>query len=97
MKRTDADSPTPPITGDADAPQDPKQTQLESIRQLRVGQALFETTWRIAVPVVIGTGLGIFLDLRVGTRPWLTFLGVVIGFVLACALIARLLKESEKL
>lgn len=71
------------------------QPALTSVKQLRVGQALFETTWRIAVPVVILTGLGIFVDLHAGTKPWLTLLGAIIGFVFAGYLINRLLKESE--
>lgn len=75
----------------------PKQAPLESLKQLRVGSALLETTWRIAVPVISGTGIGIFLDLRIGTKPWLTLLGAVLGFVLAGLLISRLIKESEKL
>lgn len=65
------------------------------VRQLRVGQTLLETTWRIAVPVVIFTALGIYIDLQLGTKPWLTLLGTAIGFILAAMLIARLLKESE--
>jgi hypothetical protein len=68
-----------------------------SLGQLRIGQALLATTWRIAVPVVLFTGLGIFLDLHLGTKPWLTLLGVAIGFVLAGVMIARLLKETENL
>lgn len=68
-----------------------------SLRELRVGQMLLETTWRIAVPVILFTGIGIFADLHLKTQPWLTFLGVIIGFVLACVLIAKLLKESENL
>lgn len=70
-------------------------SQLSSLRQLRLGQALFETTWRIAVPVIIFSGFGIFADLHLGTKPWLTLLGAGIGFAVAGFLIARLLKESE--
>jgi F0F1-type ATP synthase assembly protein I len=71
------------------------EPSLSSLKQLRVGQALLATTWRIVVPVLLGTGLGIFLDLRIGTKPWLTLLGVALGFVLAGKLIARLIKETE--
>jgi F0F1-type ATP synthase assembly protein I len=83
----------PKTTPDAEVP---RQTSgPSSISQLRIAQALLATTWRIAVPVVLGTGLGIFLDLKLGSKPWLTLLGVAAGFVLAGVLIARLLKESE--
>lgn len=67
------------------------------LKQLRIGQALLATTWRIVVPVVLFVGLGIFLDLHLGTKPWLTLLGVVIGFVFAGILINRLIKETDSL
>ena len=63
---------------------------------LRVGQALLDVTWRMATPVVICAGLGIIADLKLGTKPWLTIVGTVIGFVLAGLLVARLLQESER-
>lgn len=88
MKRPD-DEP------DDETKQPPKQDAVTSLKQLHVMQALLATTWRIAVPVIIGSGLGIFLDLRLGTKPWLTLLGVLLGFTLAGLLIARLLKETE--
>lgn len=81
----------------SDSTDEPKQPPVTSLRQLKITQALLETTWRIAAPVVLGTGLGIFLDLRLGTKPWLTLLGVAAGFMIAGKLIARLLKESEDL
>jgi hypothetical protein len=96
MKRPDAGSsaeqkpPTTPETKLVNTTSGPSP-----LSQLRIGQALLATTWRIVVPVVLFTGLGIFLDLRIGSKPWLTLLGVVIGFVLAGKLIARLLKETE--
>jgi F0F1-type ATP synthase assembly protein I len=91
MKRQAADTETTPDRDDT------RQTDGRSpLRQLRVMQALLATTWRIAVPVTLGTGLGIFLDLRIGSKPWLTLVGVVLGFVLAGFMIARLLKETEE-
>lgn len=80
-------------TPDRDLPGQPNGPS--ALKQLRIGQALLSTTWRIVVPVVLGTGLGIFLDIRLGTKPWLTLLGVTAGFVLAGVMIARLLKETE--
>ena len=47
------------------------------------------TAWRIAVPVVLFAGLGIFIDIKVGSKPWLTLLGTVIGLVLAGALVKK--------
>ena len=48
-----------------------------------------DTAWRIAVPVVICAGLGIFLDIQLGSKPWLTLAGTVVGFVLAFLLIKQ--------
>lgn len=62
---------------------------------------LLDTTWRIAVPVVLGAGVGIFVDRRLGTKPWLTLLLTVVGFVVAGVLVKRQLdavarKEQEE-
>jgi F0F1-type ATP synthase assembly protein I len=48
-----------------------------------------DTTWRIAVPVVLFAGIGIFVDIKVHTKPWLTLLGVIIGFVFAGLLLKQ--------
>jgi len=48
-----------------------------------------DTTWRIAVPVTIGAVLGIVADRTLDSKPWLTLLGTVAGFVLAGVLIKR--------
>lgn len=53
-----------------------------------------DTTWRIAVPVIILTLIGIFCDKQFGTKPWLTFLGVIIGFGIALALIRNQLQRA---
>lgn len=59
-----------------------------------------DTSWRIAVPVVIFALLGIFVDIKLGTKPWLTLIGTVIGFVFAGLLIkkqlARATREDKK-
>jgi F0F1-type ATP synthase assembly protein I len=65
-----------------------------------IGLQFLDTTWRIAVPVVIMTLIGIFVDLQLGTKPWLTLVAVVIGFALAGVLLKRQLdavnKEEDK-
>jgi hypothetical protein len=54
-----------------------------------VALTFLDTTWRIAVPVILCTLLGIFADLTLGTKPWLTLLAVPIGFGLAVLLVKR--------
>jgi F0F1-type ATP synthase assembly protein I len=48
-----------------------------------------DTTWRIAVPVVLFAGTGIFVDIKAHTKPWLTLVGLVIGFGLAGLLLKQ--------
>lgn len=55
-----------------------------------------DTTWRIAVPVVIFTMLGIFIDKRFETKPWATLLGSLIGFGFAALLVKRQLDASKE-
>lgn len=50
---------------------------------------LLDTTWRIAVPVVLGAGLGIFADKQFGTKPFLTLGLTIVGFGGAALLIRR--------
>lgn len=61
-----------------------------------IGLTLLDTTWRIAVPVILFAGLGIFADRSLGTKPWLTLLAVVIGFVFAGLLLKKQLEASER-
>lgn len=78
---------------------EPTTTSAESNNQFSLGTLgldLLDTTWRIVVPVLIFTALGIFADIQLGTKPWLTILAVIVGFVMAGLLIKRLLASVEK-
>jgi Putative F0F1-ATPase subunit Ca2+/Mg2+ transporter len=90
MKKTDAGTPVAkPTTSDEDgSPAQPPK--------LRVGREIAETTWRMAVPVVLFAFIGIFADIKFGSAPWLTLLGVVIGFYFAVVLIKQQIKRSEE-
>jgi len=57
---------------------------------------LADTTWRIATPVLLFAGLGIFIDIKAHTKPWVTLLGLVIGFVFAGLLLKKQLAAVEK-
>ncbi|MBF6613910.1 MAG: AtpZ/AtpI family protein [Chloroflexi bacterium] len=39
----------------------------------------------VALPMVVFIGGGVWLDARLGTRPWLLFLGVILGVLSAAA------------
>ncbi len=55
-----------------------------------------DTTWRIAVPVVLFAGTGIFADIHLHTKPWITLLGLVVGFAAAGVLVKRQLAAVSK-
>lgn len=57
--------------------------------------AMADTTWRMFTPVVISVGVGIWADLRYHTKPWLTLLGLVVGFVGAVMLVRAQIKSLE--
>ena len=62
-------------------------------RQLNIGRELADTTWRIAVPVVLFACLGIVIDRTLGSKPWMTLLGMVAGFAIASYLIKKQLER----
>ena len=65
----------------------PQNTQTLNLLQL--GRTYFGTGWRILVPVAAATFTGAIADARVGTKPWLTLVGLVVGFMVAGLLVKR--------
>lgn len=55
-----------------------------------------DTTWRIAIPVVIFAAVGIFIDIKLESKPWCTLSGTVIGFVIAGLLLKQQLTAVER-
>ena len=61
-----------------------------------------DTTWRMFVPSVGLTLLGVWADGQFGTKPWLMLAGVVLGFAGAIVLVRRQIvgikrrKEEQK-
>lgn len=62
-----------------------------------LARTFLDTTWRIATPVILFTVFGIIGDRHFGTKPWLTLLSVLVGFIFAVLLIKRQLAAVEKL
>lgn len=48
-----------------------------------------DTAWRMTVPVVLFAVGGLLLDKQVGTAPWLTLLGTVVGFSFSALLVKK--------
>ncbi|HEU4913871.1 MAG TPA: AtpZ/AtpI family protein [Candidatus Saccharimonadales bacterium] len=57
---------------------------------------LLDTAWRIAVPVVLFAGAGIFIDRKADSAPWFTLLGTVLGFVAAGYLLKQQLQAVQR-
>ena len=56
-----------------------------------------DTTWRMLVPSVGFTLLGVWLDGVFDTKPWLMFAGILVGFTFAILLVAKQIKKGAKL
>ena len=52
-----------------------------------------DTTWRMFVPSIGFTLLGVWLDGMLSTKPWLMFGGIVLGLGLAVLLVKRQIDE----
>jgi len=63
--------------------------------KLRISRVLFDTAWRIGVPVVAGSVLGLVADSFFGSKPWLSLLGVTIGLAFAGLLVKQQVIEDE--
>lgn len=60
--------------------------------QLTLGRLtldFLDTAWRIAVPVALLAVAGIFADKALGSAPWLTLLGMVLGFATSALLVKK--------
>lgn len=57
---------------------------------------LADTTWRLFIPTVGFTILGLILDKQVQTTPWIMIAGIVVGVVVAILLIRAQLKKVEQ-
>jgi hypothetical protein len=55
-----------------------------------------DTTWRMFVPTIGLTVLGVYGDNTLATKPWLTIAGIIIGTALAIVLIRNQLRNVRK-
>ena len=54
-----------------------------------------DTTWRMFVPTIGLTVAGVYADKALGTKPWLTAIGIVLGVTIAGLLVKRLLQDIK--
>ncbi|OYW85593.1 hypothetical protein B7Z17_02035 [Candidatus Saccharibacteria bacterium 32-49-10] len=55
-----------------------------------------DTTWRLFIPSVGLTVLGLLLDREFGTKPWLMVAGIIVGSAVAVYLVRSQLKKVTK-
>lgn len=64
-----------------------KTTEVDTVKVLL--WTIGDTTWRMFVPSVGLTLLGVWADGQFGTKPWLMVLGIVLGFAGALLLVKK--------
>lgn len=55
-----------------------------------------DTTWRLFIPSVGFTILGVVLDKQYGTKPWLMITGIILGVMAATLLVRLQIKKVNK-
>jgi len=53
-----------------------------------------DTTWRMFVPIVGLAVAGVWADRTLGTKPFMTIFGIVVGIVIAAYLVRRQFKKE---
>lgn len=55
-----------------------------------------DTTWRMFIPTIGFTIIGVIIDNMLKSKPWGTIIGIVIGVALATLLVYRQLKKVQR-
>ena len=63
---------------------------------LLLGTSALDTTWRVLVPGIVGTILGLILDHTWHTTPFVMIAGLVLGIALSVVLVIKQLKALSK-
>lgn len=64
-----------------------KTTDVDNLRTILT--SIGDTTWRMFVPSIGFTLLGVWLDGQLSTKPWLMIIGIGVGCLLAFLLVYR--------
>lgn len=75
-----------PDSSDGDGTSDDRQAGLSGLMFFAV---IADTTWRMFVPSIGLTLLGVWLDSEWRMKPWFMISGIVVGTIAAIALVRR--------
>ena len=75
---------------------DENQTPPEKSTVILLLGDIGDTTWRMFVPTVGLTVLGLLADREFNTTPWLMVTGIIVGSLLAGLLVRRQLKKVKE-
>ena len=71
-----------------------ESTEVETIKVLM--GTIGDTTWRMFVPSVGFTLLGVWADGNFNTKPWLMIVGIAVGFLSAFLLVKKQIDSLKK-
>jgi hypothetical protein len=57
--------------------------------------SMADTTWRMFVPPAVLVPAGLWADLKWGTKPWLTLVGLLVGLSLSVLLVRAQLRGGR--
>lgn len=72
-----------------------KTNNSQTIATAQLGQSYLSTGFRIVVPVILMVFVGAIGDSILRTKPWMTLIGLVIGFMLASIFVKRQGPDAE--
>ena len=72
-----------------------KTNSSQTVSTLQLGGSYFGTGWRIVAPVILMVAVGAVGDSILRSKPWMTLIGLVIGFMLASILVKRQSPDTE--
>lgn len=75
--------------------EEPTQPTTTSPAVLVLGD-IADTTWRMFIPTIGCTMLGLYLDKQLHTAPWLMVGGIIIGTFIAAMLVRRQLTKVNR-
>jgi len=75
---------------------DKKPTPPEKSTVILLLGTIGDTTWRMFVPTIGLTVLGLLADKQFHTTPWIMVLGIILGTLIAAALVLRQIKRVNE-